>query len=471
MANYPYNGGMYGGYSDPANNKKKTIVGPKADNALAQLPATINANPDTGASTVSDAGSMARGLLQKTPGGYPNIGLSTPPAARRSARDMLLNIPGNDGQPAAPPANPLSTMPANIPTIKPGMVKQQTALNSMPQTAPNTNPTARQLLQGSRANNGLNMMPQAGPSFTTQMGTAGQDGYGRLSLTGNLPKPGSTMLNRGVPGQPNAYQVNATSLNKLGDTVGTTRGNGFEFQGKASDAAKFFAPSGMDRNSPEYQRFVEQERRKSNPMESDQEAFTRQSNDLALNNLRGLSGLQQQYLQSTDPAQLNQLGGKIRTMLSKDVSPVDQARIDSERLNQQKGQMEIESLRSVQAARDAFMKNPTPENETRYRGAIGKLDRDAQYGTVARYDDQGMKTGEDLYNKVTGELVRRDDSDRLHQLPKNPKELVPGRIYQTGKGVGMWDGKHFDLRWYDRDAEQPRPPAAPVWPSTGQLMP
>jgi hypothetical protein len=36
MAGYPYTGGMYGGYSDPANNQKKTFAGPQVDTALSE---------------------------------------------------------------------------------------------------------------------------------------------------------------------------------------------------------------------------------------------------------------------------------------------------------------------------------------------------------------------------------------------------------------------------------------------------
>ena len=41
---YPYAGGMYGGYRDPANNRPSTLVGPSADQAIKQTGQTLAGN-------------------------------------------------------------------------------------------------------------------------------------------------------------------------------------------------------------------------------------------------------------------------------------------------------------------------------------------------------------------------------------------------------------------------------------------
>ena len=107
--------------------------------------------------------------------------------------------------------------------------------------------------------------------------------------------------------------------------------------------------------------------------------------------------------------------------------------------------MEVESLRKAQELRDAWIKNPTPENEAAYRGAIGKFEKEAQFGTVGKYDDQGMKIGEDVYNKQTGERKEDGQSGGTFEspmpIPKSEKELKKGHFYinQQG-GVGYFDG-------------------------------
>ena len=100
---------------------------------------------------------------------------------------------------------------------------------------------------------------------------------------------------------------------------------------------------------------------------------------------------------------------------------LNDTRIGTEQLGQQKGKFELSSLQAQNAARDEYMKNPTPENELKYRGAIGKFEKEAQFGTVGRYDDQGTKVGEDLYNKQTGELRGGGNQDpAMSIIESNP---------------------------------------------------
>jgi hypothetical protein len=121
---------------------------------------------------------------------------------------------------------------------------------------------------------------------------------------------------------------------------------------------------------------------------------------------------------------------------------VNAARIGTENINQQKGKMEASALASAQLARDAYLKNPTPENELIYRGAIGKFEKEAQYGTVGKYDDQGMKIGEDLYNKQSGDLKRPGNGKAVAALPSDITKRKTGEPYLSPAGyMVVWDGK------------------------------
>ena len=55
-----------------------------------------------------------------------------------------------------------------------------------------------------------------------------------------------------------------------------------------------------------------------------------------------------------------------KTRLAGDLD-LNKARIGSEVIGQKKGQMELDSMASVQSARDEYLRNPTPENELKYR--------------------------------------------------------------------------------------------------------
>lgn len=466
---------------------------------------------------------------------------SSPQPANTGATQQqpaTLNIPGDNGQPAttgaATPALKQSAMSPAATALAGGMGQAQPA-----KTAPRFNPASSGLSSQDvatrpshspapiAAEDHLRQNPHLAGQFqqkygyipngiTIQSGTAGQDGYGAATRTGALPQPGSTMRNLGLPDQPNALPVSVRSLAGLGSTVGTTRGDGFEFTGSADDAAKFFRkplggpavsaspaaralagpPPGqsygdwLDGAAARYDQRVGGGSSTAPNVPQPPKYMTPEEGRATGIGWQGRRAKYETDMAAYQHAMGNQNAMDIARMNAQGVNDqnnlamqrllgdqqVNRSRIGTEDINQQKGQMEIESLRAIKAASDEYMKSPTPENERKYRALIGKFEREPQYGTVGRYDDTGMRIGEDLFNRQTGELVRRDDSDRLHPIPKDPNDLVTGRIYITKAGVGRWDGTHFDTRWYDRDNQQaqqqtPRPPAAPVQPSTGQLMP
>ena len=123
---------------------------------------------------------------------------------------------------------------------------------------------------------------------------------------------------------------------------------------------------------------------------------------------------------------------------------LNESQLKTEQIGQQKGQRELSLLQEQEAARAEYMKNPTPENELKYRGAIGKFDKEAQFGTVGRYDDQGTKVGEDLYNKQTGELRGGAGGVKYEEAPLEAGGRKKGTVYNTPKGPLKWTGSGWD---------------------------
>ena len=270
------------------------------------------------------------------------------------------------------------------------------------------------------------------------MGTPGQDGYGRISV-----RPGSEV------GQ-SARSALATMPGQQTAQVG----NGLTVTGSQDAINRLAAPVGnVDYNSPTYQRYVADNQakeayvnREQSPLASnvpqppkymskeegmaqglgwkgrlakyqtDVETYnkaTGNKNAMDIEAMREAGAgnralLQAQGVNDQNAIAKQRLGGELA---------LNQANIDAKDVEQQKGQFEIEALRTAQQARDEYIKNPTPENEQKYRGAIGKFEKEAQYGTVGEYDDQGMKTGERLYNKQTG-MPGPDVGSRQVQAPQ-----------------------------------------------------
>ena len=87
-----------------------------------------------------------------------------------------------------------------------------------------------------------NARPSAMKQYTPE------GGMDNVTSTAPFPKPGSTLLNAGNSNNPRAVPVKLNQLANAGKQTGITRGNGFEFQGTAEDAAKFMGPVG---NAPQ----------------------------------------------------------------------------------------------------------------------------------------------------------------------------------------------------------------------------
>lgn len=199
--------------------------------------------------------------------------------------------------------------------------------------------------------------------------------------------------------------------------------------------------------------------RKLTPAERDQVLATRAANkaeiiaqlggNLEVQNARNQGSLAEQTLRGANTMAIAKLeaadratGHALDAQKVLGENAVNAARIGTENINQQKGKMEVSALASAQLARDAYLKNPTPENELIYRGAIGKFEKEAQYGTLGKYDDQGMKIGEDLYNKQTGDLKRPGNGKSVAALPSDITKRKVGEPYMSPAGYMVtWDGK------------------------------
>lgn len=265
---------------------------------------------------------------------------------------------------------------------------------------PNTSPAN----PVTRLASGIDYQPMADGSKVYTMGTPGQDGYGKVTLTGNLPSPGSTLLNKGVPESPNSIPSNVDRLAKLGNTRGTTRGDGFEFQGTAADAAKFFQKplGGIRPGEPGYNEFRAMNYQKANPFDQNNPFDDRFSykppqgsdmplippppkimnssggwkGEIAANNanaaaygdyIRALTSATGNSKQEQGEMYRAQLQDK-RAREAHDLAlkqlesslAFDKARIDTETLNQQKGQVELGRMKMADDLNAQFMAEQDP---------------------------------------------------------------------------------------------------------------
>jgi hypothetical protein len=336
---------------------------------------------------------------------------STASPANVQARQQLAGTPAS--MPAASQQQAAASGPGML--RKPGLenpaITNLTRNRVQPTVAPpNTSPVN----PVTRLASGIGYQPMADGSKVYTMGTQGQDGYYKMTVR---------------PGGSTARQALA---------------------GPTADAAQRFlgAVGKVDYNSPEYNEYRARNYQKANPFDQNNpydERFSYKppqgsSMPLIAPPPRATGGSGWKSRAEADRANAAAYGDYVRAVTSAMNSKnqeqganyraqlqdkragqetslarqrltgdlaLNEARIGTEALNQQKGQMEIEQAKTLQAARDAYMQNPTPENEAKYRAMIGKFEREAQYGTIGKYDDQGTKIGEDIYNKQTGDLKQR----------------------------------------------------------------
>lgn len=346
---------------------------------------------------------------------------STPPVNQQPVqnRPATLNIPGDNGQPATAAtqtAQKVTPQPATSPAASSLIGGQGQAATATPGKVATSLSNNENVQPNSMAATALASNPQQPQPFksTIQSGVAGQDGYGLAKRTGALPQPGSTMRNLGLPDQPNALPVNVRSLAGLGNTMGTTRGDGFEFTGSAADAAKFFRkPLGGPAVSaspaaralagpPPVQSYSDwadgAAARYDQRVGGGQAASTQQPSTIRpsvkslIGDLNGLGldwrtkqAIALQQLGSGSAADLESMreaGLDRRTALAQ-ASSQEQfreqndvargnlalnqlatgARLGTEQINQQKGQMELDQAKKIQALNDQYMAEKDPAKQ------------------------------------------------------------------------------------------------------------
>lgn len=194
MTGYPYTGGMYGGYSDPDNNKKKPFIGPEADQAVKDVGRSMlsQTSPfEAGAA----AGMQSGNPLARTAKGYPHIGLSTPPRPA-SNREMVLNIPGDNGLQAQAASKARSDLNGDWQT-KIFAPSQNPAVTRLNRPAPsfsigNTRPGN----PVTQLDNGMTLQHDREGNPTYTMGVKGQDGYGKMTVQRGTATPPAGSLSR-----------------------------------------------------------------------------------------------------------------------------------------------------------------------------------------------------------------------------------------------------------------------------------
>ena len=245
----------------------------------------------------------------------------------------------------------------------------------------------------------------------------------------NLPKPGSTFLNYGDSNRPGEYQTNATKLSQLGKgmtgTV-TDKNTGLAFTGRAEDAAKFFStPSytkeqlaGMkeiyNRNNPDMSNFKVASSMPLSmikpPVYGSHGGGWKSRLALYKADLDAYNQATGQQLQA-NIEQMREAGAGLKTLaqakqLDFENKLAAQNAQETSALNKLKlaqGQREDTYQSKVEAARTAYMENPSEENKVRLSNLLYDPNK-AKQPDVRVVDKFDPLTGEKI-----GQSILRDN--------------------------------------------------------------
>ncbi len=270
---YPYTGGMYGGYKNPANNKPSTLVGPTADQAIKQTGQALASNVT---SAIGGYRSSVNDTLEKTKKAYEVGGVPAAVGqyARGTVADAGLAVKNAVVDPIVKPtlgfsrglaqagktfltgdATPIGAGQASTSVqVKPALATrpEQVQAGNAPSeaidylkrnpnlhqefkqkfgylpdgfTRPALESTPAKPFQTTLANGITYSGGQEDGSRVFTVGTRGQDGYGYMKVKSgqNLDRPTAKIGFHGS--QQQAGKV-----------------PGYSFEGTAEDAAKFSAP-------------------------------------------------------------------------------------------------------------------------------------------------------------------------------------------------------------------------------------
>lgn len=289
-----------------------------------------------------------------------------------------------------------------------------------------------------------------------------------VKSTSSFPAPGSTLRNAGDPANPNAVPVTLSKLDKAGNQTGITRGNGFEFQGTAEDAAKFMRPVNIGTQMVPTGRMIQ--------AVSNSDYLPKKLNDLQEPKYLGPeSGLGWKTRAKLYEAQLEaynkdkgnqaaldienmrEAGAGLRTLaqanqwnventLNQQRLGLEENRIGSEtslnNLKQQREQLALDQENNINAARDAYMKDPSNENKARLNALLLDPNRQKELRPKTHVVDQYGPAGE-----KTGQIIVDDEGTVIYGNPeaKEHPAITWLRNNNTEEGRKIFTDKYKQL--------------------------
>lgn len=454
---YPYTGGMYGGYSDPDNNKKKPFIGQKADQAVKDVGRSMlsQTSPfEAGAS----AGMQSGNPLARTAKGYPHIGLSTPPRPA-SNREMVLNIPGDNGLPPQAASKARSALNGDWQT-KIFAPSQNPAVAYLNRPAPsfsigNTRPGN----PVTQLDNGMTLQHDREGNPTYTMGVKGQDGYGKMTVQRGTATPTAGSLSRqslssGAPG----LQITgpAEAVGRFNRPVG---GPGLVPTGRMLDPVSpdyAFLKGDENSGAPKYlgpESGLGWKTRLGLYKEQmdDYRQRTGQNAAMDLEAMREAGAGARSLLQAKGVNDANAIA-RDRLMNEQDMN---KARIGTEEILQQKGQAELDIARRVQSLADKLNASKDPAERRLLQRELlalqGKADN-PKYQIVTNEEPLdpanpmlGTKKTPYAIDPETRESfqvggVGQEQVEYL-EAPRDAKMRRIGIVYNTPKGPLKWTGE------------------------------
>ena len=288
-------------------------------------------------------------------------------------------------------------------------------------------------------------------------------GLASVKSTRPFPTPGSTLLNAGDSSNPKAVPVTLSKLATAGNQPGITRGNGFEFQGTAEDAAKFMRPVNninqeqltgkmIAPRSPDYSFLKPDSERldglpkylgpesglgwktRAKLYESQMDTYNKAlGNQTALN----LEAIRETGAGLRTLAQANQWNVE---------NAINQKRLDSDtalsNIKQQREQLALNQENNIMAARDAFMKDPSAENKARLNALLIDPNRQKELRPKTHVIDQYGPAGE-----KTGQIIVDDEGTVVYgnQESKEHPAIAWLRNNNTEEGRKMFIDKYKQL--------------------------
>lgn len=289
------------------------------------------------------------------------------------------------------------------------------SLNTPEKVVPTQKSNYESSMRKHLVNNKLENIEPTQTLKTLTQGTPGQDGYGKVTYNKELPKPGSFYFNNGDSNNPNAVMTNVKSLASLGNTKGTTRAYGMEFNGTASDAAKFFAEPPISQKRLEGLKMIYDRNNPEIIIKEPDSNFLQTIPHLPSYGAHGggwktrletykadLNAYNQANGQNIQSklSQLDEKGANQRALAQTEHwNNQDKIAMDAANTANKLQQIEIDNLNRVQAAQDAYSKNPSKENESILRGLLGKFENNKNDVKVIDQFDPitGNKTGQKIY--------------------------------------------------------------------------